>query len=763
MASSIKRTYLIRTLAVSLIAAATSGFIASPATAAATDFITTWDTSANPTISLPFVDTATDLNFSIDWGDSVTAGPFTQLSGATLTHSYTGSTATRAITISGSKLPGWNLSTVTTSAALLLSVDQWGGFRFGDQSSGGYFKDASSLTTVSALDTPNLAGVTNLRNMFDGNSALASITSANSWDTSSVTTMYGMFRDATVFDQDIGHWDTSNVQDMRRMFSGARDFNQYIGYWDTSNVTDMSGMFEDAVYFRQYIGGWDTSNVTDMSSMFQGSLAFDQYIGGWDTSQVTTMVNMFNDAVSFNQDIGGWDTSHVRFMTNMFEIDTSTYSRSYFNKEIGNWDTSQVVDMQYMFNGATDMSADLTRWCVADLVSFPLAPFYFSNNAPNLTSPPGWSQSICAPSPATLTSTTSGVVGVSWASRISPVFGVSPTGYTVSTSSTSDGTFAPVTAGTCATAPTSVATSCTISGLTPGSRVYVHITASVSGVTPSTSPATSPRSVIVSSYTPPAPAPTPTPSDSGGSTPSADTEPASSSGDLSSDATITQVDPLANCQISDSSGQSAAELELTITSSSGVTKSGSFISTSMGTCALKVPAGDRVTVGVSGFLPGTEVFAYLLPTPTSLGRTLTPASGRAEISALIPLDTPPGIHVLQLSGYLSETEPKIVTVGLTVQSPKATKTIALKLTYSGSSTQLTTTQRTEIRRYVTADISKSIRVVYSKKGSANAKKVALQRAKDAVSYIKKIRGVESVTMVGSTRIKESVSFVKSIK
>ena len=169
-------------------------------------------------------------------------------------------------------------------------------------------------------------------------------------DTSNITDMRFMFRDATSFNQPIGYWDTSNVTDMSGMFSSAKSFNQPIGYSDTSKVTDMSIMFDGASSFNQPIGNWDTSKVTDMTWMFVGAKSFNQPIGNWDTSKVTSMWAMFVGAKSFNQPIGNWNTSKVTHMGGMFGGAKS------FNQPIGNWDTSRVTYMDRMFEGATSYS-----------------------------------------------------------------------------------------------------------------------------------------------------------------------------------------------------------------------------------------------------------------------------------------------------------------------------------------------------------------------------------------------------------------------
>ncbi len=193
------------------------------------------------------------------------------------------------------------------------------------------------------------------------------------WDTSSVTNMDSMFKNASSFNQDIGSWDTSSVTHMGSMFRGAFDFNQDIGNWDTSSVTEMGAMFLDALDFNQYIGNWDTSSVTSMPWMFLDAYSFNQNIGNWDTSSVTDMRAMFNNAFSFNQDIGNWNTASVTNMSNMFDY------AYIFNKDIGNWNTSSVTDMSYMFDIAYTFNQDIGNWNTSSVTDMAFM-FHDANN-----------------------------------------------------------------------------------------------------------------------------------------------------------------------------------------------------------------------------------------------------------------------------------------------------------------------------------------------------------------------------------------------
>lgn len=117
----------------------------------------------------------------------------------------------------------------------------------------------------------------------------------------------------------LGDIDISNITLMDCLFkdSQRRDFKG-IETWDTSNVVSMNGMFYNAIYFNHNISTWDTSSVVNMFGMFFEAKSFNQPLDKWDTSSVEFMTAMFMDAKSFNQDLDAWDVSSVRDNQKMF-------------------------------------------------------------------------------------------------------------------------------------------------------------------------------------------------------------------------------------------------------------------------------------------------------------------------------------------------------------------------------------------------------------------------------------------------------------
>ncbi|NDE17543.1 BspA family leucine-rich repeat surface protein, partial [bacterium] len=320
-------------------------------------FISTWKTdnsgtSSSTQITLPLESTGT-YDFLVDWGDSTTSAITNANWSSARTKTYA-SAGTYTVRIYGT-VQGWRFNS-TGDRQKITGISSWGPLRLGN--SGGYFRGASNLV-ITATDSLNLTGTTNMSYAFAACSSLTTVPGMNNWNTAAVTNMSSMFEGATAFNQDIGNWNTAAVTNMSGMFGGASAFNQNIGNWNTAAVTNMSYMFYNTSAFNQNIGNWNTAAVTNMSGMFDSATAFNQNIGNWNTASVTNMSGMFWGATNFNQNIGNWNTAAVTNMGNMF------YSAAAFNQNIGNWNTSAVTNMSYMFYSASAFNQNIGNWNTA--------------------------------------------------------------------------------------------------------------------------------------------------------------------------------------------------------------------------------------------------------------------------------------------------------------------------------------------------------------------------------------------------------------
>ena len=294
-------------------------------------FVTTWQTTvANDIIIIP-TDPNLTYDYRIEWGDGETD---TNVTGDA-SHNYA-EAGNYTVAITGD-FPaiyfGSDVAGVEASRTKIKSVEQWGNISW--KSMFYAFLGCENLA-VKAKDSPDLSETTSLRGIFRG--ATSFNQDISQWDVKNITEMTDLFFEASSFNQDISAWDVSNVTNMNSMFLRASNFNQDIGNWDVSNVVTMNSMFWLASAFNQDISQWDVSNLTDFFGLFFSATSFNQDISSWDVGNALDMANMFNQASSFNQDISGWKVGKVTEMFLMF------YSATSFNQNISRWDVSNVTN-----------------------------------------------------------------------------------------------------------------------------------------------------------------------------------------------------------------------------------------------------------------------------------------------------------------------------------------------------------------------------------------------------------------------------------
>ena len=274
----------------------------------------------------------------------VTATDYPDLSNCTdLSRAFSGCTS--LINANGS-MGGWDTSTITDMH--------------------GTFAGSSFNQNINNWDVSNVTrfGVGFNRGMFASSQFNQPL---SNWDVSSCTQFSEMFENNTVFNQDLSNWtfNTSSNVGLGFMFNGATSFNNGgqpgIGNWNTSRVTDMSALFRNADAFNQSIGSWDVSNVTKFRQIFEGANIFNQNLSSWDVSSCTDFYRMFASS-PFNNGgdpgIDNWtiNTTNPVSMAHMFRYATS------FNQPIDNWNISNVYNLTEFMRGVSSFNQTVTTF-----------------------------------------------------------------------------------------------------------------------------------------------------------------------------------------------------------------------------------------------------------------------------------------------------------------------------------------------------------------------------------------------------------------
>ena len=238
-----------------------------------------------------------------------------------------------------------------------------------------YFPSVESFN-LSKLDT---SSVTSMYGMFMGCKALATL-DVSSFNTSSVTDMGNMFyRCESLTTLDLTSFDTREVKDMNNMFyysSALTALN--VSSFETANVKNMNSMFCGCKALATLdVSSFDTSSITDMGNMFDYCRSLTSLdVSSFDTSNVVNMKYMFHGCGALTSlDVSAFNTANVKNMNSMFR---DCYALA--SLDLSTLNTSSVTDMGNMFGGCGSLtSLDLSSFDTSKVTS--MACMFYSCNA----------------------------------------------------------------------------------------------------------------------------------------------------------------------------------------------------------------------------------------------------------------------------------------------------------------------------------------------------------------------------------------------
>ncbi|MCR5832952.1 MAG: BspA family leucine-rich repeat surface protein [Candidatus Saccharibacteria bacterium] len=228
----------------------------------------------------------------------------------------------------------------------------------------GMFEYCNKLEVVdfSKFSTPSL---TNMANLFAGDSSLASITFGPNFDTSKVGSMGSLFSGLPVEELDLSMFDTTNTKNMANMFrsSGVKRIT-FGPNFKAQEVTNMSNMFFWSKIEELDLSTFTPTKVEDFSSMFEGAhqLTSLNLGSGFVTTSAKNMARMFCRTEVSSLDLSSFNTSNVVSMSGMFQeakAETITFG--------ANFVTTNVTDMSGMFSTSGVKVLDLTTFNTANV------------------------------------------------------------------------------------------------------------------------------------------------------------------------------------------------------------------------------------------------------------------------------------------------------------------------------------------------------------------------------------------------------------
>ena len=204
----------------------------------------------------------------------------------------------------------------------------------------------------------NTYAPTSLNSFFKNLSSLETITDLEYLNTANVTDMEYMFRECkNLSSLDLSKFNTANVKNMSSMFYGCNKLSSLTlsESFNTANVEWMQSMFYGCNKLSSLdLSKFNTANVMLMNSMFSGcnNLSSLTLSKSFNTASVLDMASMFSDCYNLSSlDLSNFKTKNVRSMNNMF-YGCSALQTIYVSY---NFVTKKVNSGADMFKGCTKL------------------------------------------------------------------------------------------------------------------------------------------------------------------------------------------------------------------------------------------------------------------------------------------------------------------------------------------------------------------------------------------------------------------------
>lgn len=329
-----------------------------------------FDTSGGKTITIPFT---VGSSFTVDWGDTTV----TTETGGTISHTYASGIATSIVSIGAEGDTGAFTSFAFSNSGSksdLIDIPQWGSIVWTSFYRMFYGCNNTSFNQISATDNPISDNVSTMKGMF--RQATYFNSDVSGFNVDSLTTTENMFFITAFNNGDSGNnslnplsWDftnnTTGLSNINNMFPVS--FNQDISSLKLGSINLTLAFYNLSIFNNggQSLNSWDTSGVTSFYRTLRQS-AFNQNIHSWNVSSSTNFTGMFRQTTPFSQNLSDWYvngfSSSLSTMQTMFYLTSMTSAQ--FTDSIVGWAVAVRRDSApYNVNAATSSpnTFDATR------------------------------------------------------------------------------------------------------------------------------------------------------------------------------------------------------------------------------------------------------------------------------------------------------------------------------------------------------------------------------------------------------------------
>lgn len=220
----------------------------------------------------------------------------------------------------------------------------------------GMFEGCSNMGSINISEL-NTTNVTSMANLFKDCTSLTKVDGLNTLNLNSCTTFEGLFSNCSNIEKiDLSNLNAAELTNIQLMFQKCYKLTTIdLTNITINSITNMYGLFNECTALTSIdVSAFNTDNVTEMHDLFAGCTNLSNITGidTWNVERVTNMVSMFDGCKKLESlNLSNFQTSSLQKCSYMFYNCTSLNSLN-----LDNFNTSKVNDIKHMFHNCSNIT-----------------------------------------------------------------------------------------------------------------------------------------------------------------------------------------------------------------------------------------------------------------------------------------------------------------------------------------------------------------------------------------------------------------------